>query len=147
MAAGTGETIGVRGVLLALIAALLAVLAVAAPRADAAAGSVRVGDDLFLTKVSKLETSGSRAAVREKRSEPRIVGGEPTSISRWPWQAAITANPAYYSGNAMDRQFCGGSLLTPNLVLTAAHCVFDDDAWDFMSPAHFAAVTGRTQLS
>jgi trypsin len=147
LAAGHRISIGVRGLLLALTAGLLAALAVAAPSADAAAGSVRVGDGLFLTKASKLETSDSRVAVRGKRSEPRIVGGEPTSINRWPWQAAITANPAYYSGNAMDRQFCGGSLLTPNLVLTAAHCVFDDDTWQFLNASHFAAVTGRTQLS
>ncbi len=44
---------------------------------------------------------------------PRIVGGTPTQISQVPWQVAITA-----SGN-----LCGGSLISTEWVVTAAHCV------------------------
>lgn len=44
----------------------------------------------------------------------RIVGGEPVeSIDSYPWLVSIK-----YSG----RHSCGGSLIAPNLVLTAAHC-------------------------
>jgi secreted trypsin-like serine protease len=59
--------------------------------------------------------------------QPRIVGGSTASISQYPWQAAVVLSSAKDSGNAHQRQFCGGSLLTSRIVVTAAHCVFDTD--------------------
>jgi trypsin len=43
-----------------------------------------------------------------------IVGGFSTSITSVPWQVAIL--------DTSNRQFCGGSILSPSWVLTAAHC-------------------------
>jgi trypsin len=56
--------------------------------------------------------------------QPRIVGGGPVSISQYPWQAAVVLTG---SGNAHQRQFCGGELVTSRIVMTAGHCVFDTD--------------------
>jgi Ca2+-binding RTX toxin-like protein len=75
---------------------------------------------------------------------PRIVGGAPTTVAEWPWQAAITLNPGLFLGDGFDRQFCGGSLVAPTIVVTAAHCVYDGG---FLSPDLFASITGRTTLS
>ncbi len=48
----------------------------------------------------------------------RIVGGDPTSQNEWPWQNAL-----YFRGPDGHQYFdCGGSLIAPNWVLTAAHC-------------------------
>jgi len=68
-----------------------------------------------------LATGGSAHA---QSPEPRVVGGSPSTIDQYPWQAAVVF---VGSGNAHQRQFCGGSLVTPSIVLTAAHCVYDTD--------------------
>jgi trypsin len=66
-------------------------------------------------------------AVQAQSPDPRIVGGSTASISSYPWQAAVVFSPAKFGGNAHNRQFCGGSLLTSRIVITAAHCVYDTD--------------------
>jgi Trypsin len=59
--------------------------------------------------------------------EPRIVGGSGTTVEQYPWQAAIVNSPNKAIGDAHDRQFCGGSLITSSIVLTAAHCLDNND--------------------
>ena len=66
-------------------------------------------------------------AARAQSPEPRIVGGSTTGIEQYPWQAAIVVSPAKASNSAYARQFCGGSLITASIVLTAAHCLYDND--------------------
>ena len=49
--------------------------------------------------------------------ETKIVGGEEAPEGAWPWQALLSITTS-------DGQYmCGGSLVTSNWVLTAAHCV------------------------
>ena len=59
--------------------------------------------------------------------QPKIVGGSQVSIAQYPWQAAVVFSPSSEPGDAHERQFCGGSLITSRIVLTAGHCVFDTD--------------------
>lgn len=59
--------------------------------------------------------------------QPKIVGGSTASVSTYPWQAAVVISPDKASGNAHNRQFCGGSLLTSRIVITAGHCVANTD--------------------
>lgn len=46
-----------------------------------------------------------------------IVGGEEAEVGEWGWQAMVNAGP----------YLCGGSLVAADWVLTAAHCLFDDE--------------------
>jgi secreted trypsin-like serine protease len=63
----------------------------------------------------------------------RIVGGTPTTTDEHPFVVQIT--------DASGFQFCGGTLVTPTKVVTAAHCMEGSAASDI------AVVGGRTNLS
>lgn len=57
--------------------------------------------------------------------EPRVVGGSVVDISQAPFQVALVnagRTPSDASG-----QYCGGALLRPTVVVTAAHCVENGD--------------------
>lgn len=51
----------------------------------------------------------------------RIVGGEEAVPHSWPWQAELLVK---YEATGPFVFKCGGTLVTPSYVVTAAHCVF-----------------------
>jgi hypothetical protein len=67
-----------------------------------------------------------------------IVGGAAAPEGRWPWMAALLDSGESDAGWA---QFCGGAVIAPRRVLTAAHCVIDQDRDDV------DVLVGRTRLS
>lgn len=52
----------------------------------------------------------------------RIVGGKPVPPGKYPFMVAI-----FFDGIQPKNQGCGGSLITRDVVLTAAHCLFDEN--------------------
>nr|XP_009935721.1 PREDICTED: transmembrane protease serine 4 [Opisthocomus hoazin] len=49
----------------------------------------------------------------ESTRTPRVLGGSPAAIEAWPWQVSLQYRKEH---------ICGGSIIDPSWVLTAAHC-------------------------
>jgi len=68
---------------------------------------------------------------------PRIVGGTMATPTQNPFQVALLMASQPNNANA---QFCGGTLVRPNFIVTAAHCS------DFVSAAQVQVLTGTRRL-
>uniref|UniRef100_A0A803VYM2 Transmembrane serine protease 4 n=1 Tax=Ficedula albicollis TaxID=59894 RepID=A0A803VYM2_FICAL len=55
----------------------------------------------------------SPAACGQSVRTPRVLGGSPAAIEAWPWQVSLQYRKEH---------ICGGSIIGPGWVLTAAHC-------------------------
>merc|ERR1712212_1098998 len=100
------------------------------------------GDDL-MEKINRVATEMRAASPSNKKDlgqpkaacgiggpaakEGRIVGGVEATPHSWPWQVALFIDDAW---------FCGGSIISENYVLTAAHCADGASYFDVMAGAH-----------
>lgn len=75
--------------------------------------------------------------------EPRVVAGSGVTIDQVPWQVALTTTP--FNKSPFKRQICGGTLVAPTAVVTAAHCVYGRGR--FEPASKFGVISGRTALS
>ena len=73
-----------------------------------------------------------RVQFRTNTPQPRIVGGVPATTTDAPYQAAIF----------LPRTFCGGTMVTDQIVVTAAHCVAE-----ISRAADIEVATGELRLS
>jgi secreted trypsin-like serine protease len=67
----------------------------------------------------------------------RIVGGSVAGAADNPFQVALLNKSV---ANNFDAQFCGGTLVKPNVVVTAAHCS------DFVTAGQVQVLTGTRNL-
>lgn len=68
---------------------------------------------------SQGESYNLKLKLKQETTLHRIIGGKPSTKGERPWMAALTIN---------GQQFCGGSLIDKQWVLTAAHCIEDIQA-------------------
>ncbi len=69
---------------------------------------------------------------------PQVVGGQDVPDGKYPFMVSIGYKKA--GGNQYERHFCGGSLIGPYVVLTAAHCMV-------FAPEEMVVTVGRTMLT
>ncbi|XP_065258973.1 serine protease 27-like [Emys orbicularis] len=68
---------------------------------------------LAMTLLQGAQGSWKQAGCGQPRISGRIVGGGDAPRGRWPWQVSIQHN---------GHHFCGGSLISAQWVVSAAHC-------------------------
>ena len=65
---------------------------------------------------------GRRKREANQPSAAYVIGGTNTRAHEFPWQVSIQTKP----GGASFRHFCGGTIIHPYFILTAAHCVVEE---------------------
>jgi secreted trypsin-like serine protease len=93
----------------------------------------RLGGVAALALVAGLATSTVAQAAPDNPVRPFIVGGENTTTEENPFVVALLT--------PQGQQFCGGSLVAKNKVVTAAHCT------DGSKPEDIQVAAGRTKMS
>ncbi|WP_052507371.1 serine protease [Desulfonatronovibrio magnus] len=74
---------------------------------------------------------------------PKIKGGEDADIADWPWNIALL------NANVRDpyrAHFCGGTFISPQWIITAAHCLVDMSGTLKRAPEDMLVLTGRSNL-
>lgn len=95
---------------------------------------------LFVTgAVTALAGLHPVAAGAQEQPQPRILGGARTPVGDAQWAIALT--------DADGQQFCGGALVSPTKVITAAHCTVDQRSGEDRDIANLRAVGGRADLN
>ena len=112
--------------------------AIASPRAQASP----------IARVPAARDKAAQAA-REKAEQgetDRIIGGHEAASGAYPFQVALlsAAHLDDSPQSHFDAQFCGGSLIAPGWVLTAAHCLVEDG--QAIPPQVVTALIGATAL-
>ncbi|XP_017890869.1 modular serine protease isoform X2 [Ceratina calcarata] len=71
---------------------------------------------------------------------PTIVNGTAANISEFPWHATIYTSE---TSDGEKRFICGATIIHEKLLVTAAHCVFNERRRQFDEPSNYYIATGN----
>jgi len=74
---------------------------------------------------------------RQSIVNSRVIGGHDARPNSWPWQIVLKEN---------GRPGCGGSIISPNWIVTASHCVVDSRSGRTKSAYSFSVSAGKHDL-
>ncbi|WP_432101901.1 trypsin-like serine protease [Streptomyces sp. bgisy091] len=104
-----------------------------------------------LTATAQADDGGERFlppkgthVVSPKTVSPRIIGGTSTSLSSAPWMVQLLFE---YDNDGYFYFTCGGTLVAPNKVMTAAHCVTDENGKALDMVGHGMVLAGTAKLA
>lgn len=122
--------------------------------ANPGALSAQTLNDVVLPRVSGPEVATYmleqrlKAEVVDGDTASRVYGGRKSEPGSWPFQVALVAEfpPAEGQTEPMLSQFCGGSIISRQWILTAAHCIVQPDGSILPADKLFVE-TGTTKLA
>lgn len=73
-------------------------------------------------------------------SKTLIVNGTQPQITEFPWHASLYVTK---NSTASKEFICGATIIHESLLITAAHCVYDDDNKKFYDASKYDIITGN----
>lgn len=82
------------------------------------------------------------ASALEGMTQPQIVGGQEADAEEFGFVASVLSAPRYRQSGAYQAQYCAASLTSPTTLVTAAHCLVDQQTGERLRPKDVAVAFG-----
>jgi len=94
----------------------------------------------------KKNTKHTKRRNKSKQAFKRIVGGKVSKQGEWPWMVSLFTPKKGSKPEDQPEQICGGAILSPHFILTAAHCTngSDPSKWEVYVGDHDISIRNET---